>query len=228
MTDWNQLLAGRHLAVSPAQLQQLVKFLTLLHKWNAVTNLVATATTPRELVELHLLDSLALAPHLGDAERVIDVGSGGGLPGVVLAVAEPGRNVTSLEPIHKKHAFLAAARRELALTNFTPLAERDDQHRARRDFEPYDLALSRAVFDPATWLERGAELIRAGGKVLAMEGRDPVALPPGATRHRYRLADRERAILAWSPPPPDGEHPTGPRDRGNPTDPRDRSDPTGP
>ena len=201
MTDWTQLLAAHPVPVSPDQRQLLVKFLTLLHKWTAVTNLVATSTTPRELVELHLLDSLALVPHLGDAERVIDVGSGGGLPGVVLAAVEPARTFTALEPIHKKHAFLAAARRELALTNFTPLAERDDQHRARADFEPYDVAVSRAVFDPATWLERGARLVRPGGKVLAMEGRDPVALPPGATRHPYRLADRERAILAWTPPP---------------------------
>jgi 16S rRNA (guanine527-N7)-methyltransferase len=203
VTDWTQLLAGHQLAVSPDQRQQLVKFLTLLNKWTAVTNLVATSTTPRELVDLHLLDSLALVPHLGDAARVIDVGSGGGLPGVVLAMAEPGRAFTALEPIHKKHAFLAAARRELALTNFTPLAERDDQHRTRADFQPYDLAVSRAVFDPATWLERGADLVRAGGKVLAMEGRDPVTLPDGATRHPYQLADRERAILSWTPPPRD-------------------------
>lgn len=203
MTDWNQLLVGRQLTVSPAQRQQLVKFLTLLQKWTAVTNLVATSTTPRELVDLHLMDSLALVSHLGEARRIVDVGSGGGLPGVVLAVAEPGRAFTALEPIHKKHAFLAAARRELALTNFTPLAERDDQHRARADFEPYDLAVSRAVFDPATWLDRGADLVRTGGVVLAMEGRDPVALPHGASRHPYRLADRERAILAWTPRPQD-------------------------
>ncbi len=200
MTDWEQLLGGK-LAVSPAQGQQLVKFLTLLQKWTTVTNLVATTTTPRELVDLHLLDSLALVPHLSDARRIIAVGSGGGLPGVVLAVAEPTRTFIALEPIHKKHAFLAAARRELALTNFTALPERDDQHRARADFEPYDLAVSRAVFDPATWLARGAALVRPGGMVLAMEGRDPVALPDGATRHPYRLADRERAILAWTPPP---------------------------
>lgn len=201
MTDWDQLLAARPLGLSPAQRLQLVKFLALLQKWTAVTNLVATSTSPTELVELHLMDSLALTAHLGDAARIIDVGSGGGLPGVVLAVAEPSRTFTALEPIHKKHAFLAAARRELALTNFFPLAERDDQHRERVDFEPYDLAVSRAVFDPATWLERGADLVRAGGVVLAMEGRDPIELPVGATRHRYRLADRERAILAWTPPP---------------------------
>lgn len=200
MIDWSKLLADRPLAVPPDRRLQLVKFLTLLHKWTTVTNLVASSTTPRELVDLHLMDSLALVPHLGDARRIIDVGSGGGLPGVVLAAVEPDRAFTALEPIHKKHAFLAAARRELALTNFTPLAERDDQHRTRRDFEAYDLAVSRAVFDPATWLDRGAHLVRTGGKVLAMEGREPVELPPGATRHPYRLADRERAILAWTPP----------------------------
>ncbi|HTE49959.1 MAG TPA: 16S rRNA (guanine(527)-N(7))-methyltransferase RsmG [Kofleriaceae bacterium] len=200
MTDWNALLAEQELPLDRNQLSLVVKFLTLLHKWTAITNLVATSTTPRDLVELHLADSLALLPHLGDAERLIDVGSGGGLPGLVLAIAAPDRAVTAIEPIHKKHAFLAAARRELGLANFTSLPERDDQHRARPDFRPFDLAVSRAVFAPATWLERGAQLVRPGGRVLAMEGREPIDLPESATRHPYHLADRERAILVWTPP----------------------------
>jgi 16S rRNA (guanine527-N7)-methyltransferase len=199
--DWTALL-DREIdlarpGLAPESAAQLVNYLTLLSKWASAINLVASATTPDDLVAHHVPDCLALRDHLGDANRLVDVGSGGGLPGAVLAIACPHLSVTALEPVHKKHAFLAAVRRDLPLDNFTPLAERDDQHRARSDFRPYDIAVSRAVFAPASWLTRGAELVRPGGRVLAMEGRERIHLPPGAERHPYRLAQRDRAIIVW-------------------------------
>lgn len=201
MTDWNTLLrAELDLAaagVDPAAAEPFVKYLTLLTKWSAVTNLVASATSQRDLVVLHLADCLALLPHLGDAHRLLDVGSGAGLPGVVVAIARPALEVTALEPVHKKHAFLAAARRELHLDNFAPLAERDNQHRDRPDFRPYDAAVSRAAFPLDDWLARGTHLVRPGGRLLAMEGRLQHRLPPGAVRHPYRLDNRDRAIIEW-------------------------------
>jgi len=202
MTDWTALLdelAHDRAGLAPDIRERLVIYLTLLDKWTSVTNLVASSTTPRDLVQLHLADCLALLPHLGDADRLVDVGSGGGLPAIPLAIARPALSVTALEPIHKKHAFLATARRELQLGNFTPLAERDEEHHRRADFRPYDAAVSRATFHPTDWLARGATLVRPGGLVLAMEGRDPIALPPGADRHAYHVAGRTRAILVWSP-----------------------------
>jgi 16S rRNA (guanine527-N7)-methyltransferase len=194
--SWEDLLRDIDLTdLDPARTEKLVKYLTLLYKWTAVTNLVATSTTPRDLVTLHLADCLALLPHLGDAHRIIDVGAGGGLPAIVLAVARPALSVTALEPVHKKHAFLATARRELHLANLVPLAERDDQHRRRPDFRPYDLAVSRAVFAPTDWLTRAVDLVIPAGRILAMEGKDRIDLPPGAMRHPYHLADRSRAII---------------------------------
>ena len=140
-----------------------------------------------------------MLPHLGDATTIIDVGSGAGIPGAIIAIARPTLSVTALEPAHKKHAFLAAVRRELHLDHFHPRCERDDQHRAREDFHPYDLAISRAAFSLPDWLHRGATLIENHGRVLAMEGRDQHPLPPGATRHPYKLANRHRAIIEWHP-----------------------------
>ena len=201
MTSWPDLLAEVDLSAAgmpPEGTSLLVKYLTLLSKWTSVTNLVASSTSPRDLVRYHLADSLALLPHIGEAERLVDVGSGGGLPGVVLAIARPSLSVTALEPVHKKQAFLATVRRELALDNFLPLAERDDHHLLRPDFHPYDLAVSRAAFAVGDWLTRARDLIGPGGRILAMEGRERHPLPPGAHRHPYLLDDRHRAIIEWS------------------------------
>jgi len=175
------------------------KYLALLNRWSASVNLVGTRD-PVEVARFHLADSLALLPHLGDARRVVDVGSGAGLPGAALAIARPDLEITALEPIHKKHAFLAAIRREIGLPGFTPIAERDEQHRAAADYRPYDLAVSRATWAVPEWLVRGGELVRLGGRVLAMEGRDLHDLPPGATRHPYQLGDRTRAVVVLDLP----------------------------
>ena len=170
------------------------KYVVLLNRWSAAVSLVATRDET-ELARLHVADGLALVPHLGGAGRVVDVGAGGGIPGVVLAIARPEVHVTSIEPIRKKHAFLATVRRELGLDNFRPLAERDDAHRARADFAPYDAAVSRATWAPLEWFAHGRALVRAGGVVLAMEGKERVELPDGVVRHPYELGDRTRAIL---------------------------------
>lgn len=175
------------------------KYLALLNRWSASVNLVGTRD-PDEIARFHLADSLAILPHLGGARRVVDVGSGAGLPGAALAIARPDLEVTSLEPVHKKHAFLAAVRRELGLTGFTPLAERDEQHRGAAGFQPYDLAVSRATWAIPEWLERGVLLVRPGGRVLGMEGREQHDLPSGATRHPYQLGDRSRAIVVLDLP----------------------------
>ncbi len=199
MTDWSDLLEREidlpSAGVEASGAAYLEKYLILLNRWTRRTNLVAASTTPRDLVVHHVGDCLALLPHLGDAHRVIDVGSGGGLPGAVLALVRPSLQVTALEPVHKKHAFLAQLRRDLSLENFTPLAERDEQHRARPDFSPYDLAVSRAAFPLADWLTRAPYLVRPGGRILAMEGRERHPLPPSAVRHPYNLATRARAII---------------------------------
>lgn len=198
MTDPLAILAadaaGLGVELSAEALQRFDKYLSLLNKWSASVNVVGTRDLP-SVARFHLADSLALLPHLGPARRLVDVGSGGGLPGAALAIARPDLEVTALEPVHKKHAFMAAVRRELGLTGFTPLAERDEQHRARADFAAYDAAVSRATWALPEWLARGRQLVVPGGRVLGMEGKDQHQLPAGASRHPYALGGRTRAVV---------------------------------
>jgi 16S rRNA (guanine527-N7)-methyltransferase len=178
--------------LSDSQAVKLLDLLALLSKWNQRVSLTAT-TDLDELIERHVLDSCAVLPHLS-AEPLVDVGAGGGFPGLVLAICRPALDITMLEPIRKKHAFLSTARRELELDNVEPRAERDEQHEGR-----YGQAISRATWAVPEWLSRGRRLVMPGGRILAMEGRQQHELPAGAQRHPYELGDRERAIIVYEP-----------------------------
>ena len=166
-----------------------VTFLELFEKWNKSINLSA-ATTRAEL-QSHLDGSLHVVPHLRDAKRVLDVGSGGGFPVVVAAIALPDVAFTSLEPVHKKHAFLRTAARELQLANLTALAERIDDHPLR----DYDAAMSRATFDLREWLDMGRERVIDGGIVLGFEAVRRDDLPPSVERFPYTIDGKQRAIV---------------------------------
>lgn len=177
----------------------LRKFMDLFDKWNRHINLSA-ARTERQVVS-HVLDSLHVIPHLRALAgtphpRILDVGAGGGLPAVVLAACLPDSHITALEPIHKKHAFLRAAARELSLSNFDPLAERIEQHR----LHDYDAATSRATFDLRDWLLLGLERVRPGGIVLGFEAEPRSDLPTGTTRAPYALDNKARAIVTLHRP----------------------------
>src|SRR5262245_7694104 len=121
--------ALKSLSLDASLAGNLSAFVTLFEKWNRSINLSA-ASSHAEIVE-HLVDSLHVVPHLRDATRVLDVGSGGGFPVVVAAICLPNVAFTSLEPVHKKHAFLRTAARELALSNLDPHAQRLEDHEAR-------------------------------------------------------------------------------------------------
>lgn len=173
-------------------------FIRLFLKWNQRINLSA-ARSERDL-EDHIVDCLHLVPHLRTAldaqpdraARVLDVGSGGGLPGVVVAICLPDVHVTALEPVHKKHAFLRTAARELALRNLEPLAQRIDDHQ-RID---YAAAISRATFDLGDWLLLGLRHVESGGIVFGFEAVPRHDLPSGAARYPYTHLGRSRAIIA--------------------------------
>lgn len=189
------LIAGLGLADPDAALAALRKYQELLRKWNQRVNLVGPAVTG-ELDEVHLPDAVAVARNLpAGTRRLVDVGSGGGLPSAMVAILAPAVEVTALEPVRKKHAFLAAVRRELPLPNYRPLGERDDDHLSRTDFRPYDIATSRATFELPVWLERGARLVRPGGRVLGLEGAQRFELPAGARRIGYGAGDRSRSLV---------------------------------
>lgn len=182
--------------LNDAQMNSLDNYSSLILRWNKRIQMTATRDLD-EFIGRHVVDSLELAADLPSGPaRMVDVGSGGGLPGIVLAIARPDIEFTLIEPTQKKHAFLSTARRELALGNLRTFAIRDEELRAREDFEPFDYAVARAVWAVDTWLERGLSLVRPGGLIFAMEGRDESALPEGAIRRQYQLqGDRQRSII---------------------------------
>lgn len=168
---------------------KLRAFMVLFEKWNQSINLSAART--RDDLEHHVLDCLHIVPHLQSVKTVLDVGSGGGLPVVIAAISCPDVSFTALEPVHKKHAFLRTAARELDLVNLEAFAMRLEDH-DRRD---YDAASSRATFDLGEWLSTGLGYVRPGGSVLGFEGIERTDLPLGIERHSYELDDKTRAIV---------------------------------
>jgi 16S rRNA (guanine527-N7)-methyltransferase len=163
-------------------------FLDLFEKWNRSINLSAAST--RAEVSAHIEDSLHVVPHLRGVTTVLDVGSGGGFPVVIAAIALPEVNFVSLEPVHKKQAFLKTAARELGLLNLEARAVRLEDHE-RRD---YDVAMSRATFDLKDWLAMGLERVRPGGVVLGFEAQTRADLE-NVDRDVYTLEGKPRAIV---------------------------------
>ena len=148
----------------PAEAQEkLLAFARLLIKWNKVYNLTAIRDEA-QVVTHHLLDSLSVLPQLAGIKRLVDVGSGGGLPGVVLAICRPELQVDSVETVQKKATFQNQARIELKLANFRA-------HHARIENEqPVDGIVSRAFADLADFVNLSAHLAGPETRILAMKG----------------------------------------------------------
>lgn len=167
------------LELSPMQQAQLLQYVSLLDKWNKVYNLTAVREVER-MVGLHILDSLSVARHLGPAKAMIDVGTGGGLPGLPLAIARPGLSVVLLDTIAKKTIFVREVIGQLSLANATPVTNRVEQHRPDKLF---DIVISRAFSELKDFVESAGHLCAAGGRMLAMKGvypHDEIArLPAG-------------------------------------------------
>lgn len=167
-----------HLSMNREQCELLLKYLALLDKWNQVYNLTAIRDLTR-MVEAHLLDSLATVPLLA-GKSILDVGSGAGLPGIPIAVAKPGWEVTLLDSNHKKAAFLRQVVAELALKNANVVCERVESWVAPRKF---DVIISRAFSDLGDFVSLAWRLLAPGGVIAAMKGLHPFEelerLPPG-------------------------------------------------
>lgn len=176
-------IAALGLALPQETVDRLLAFGELLLKWNKVYNLTAIRG-PQELITHHLLDSLAVLPHLTTVNRLADIGSGGGLPGVVLAIVRPGLVVSSIETVGKKASFQQQAKIELGLGNFTVLNKRVEQ--VQPDALPGGAAegvISRAFSSLADFVNLSGHLVTEGGALYAMKGVNPAdeiaALPAG-------------------------------------------------
>ena len=159
--------------LNDAQLAQLLDYLALLAKWNAVYNLTAVRD-PAQMVVQHLLDTLAVVPAFAGARNVLDVGAGGGLPGIVLAIwataARPGMRVSLIDTVHKKTAFLTQVKAELGLSNVTVYAARVEQLQVA---EPFDVITSRAFAELSDFVTWSGHLLAEGGCFIALKGVAP-------------------------------------------------------
>jgi 16S rRNA (guanine527-N7)-methyltransferase len=164
--------------LSEAQTDALIGYLGLLHKWSQVYNLTAVRD-PLEMVTLHLLDSLAVVPALlrhldtpastpAQPMRLLDVGSGAGLPGVVLAIACPHIQVTCLDAVAKKAAFVQQVAASLGLANLRGLHQRIEHMDTT-----HAVVCSRAFASLADFVRGSAKALTPGGVWLALKGKAP-------------------------------------------------------
>ncbi len=159
------------LDIDDAAQTKLLAYVALLEKWNRTYNLTAIRD-PERMLTHHLLDALATLPHLPPQRglRLIDVGSGGGLPGVPLAIARPDWQVTLLDSKRKKATFLRQVAAELGLPNVAVVAERVEDYLPD---VPFEIVISRAFAELAPFIAAARHLVRAGGMLVAMKGGYP-------------------------------------------------------
>jgi len=146
-------------------LSKLTRFIALIDKWNRVYNLTAIRDT-LHMVSGHLLDCLAVVPYVA-GPRLLDVGSGAGLPGIPIAIARSELQVTLLDSSHKKAAFLRHAAAELRLQNVSVVCERVENWRPPSRF---DCIISRAYAEMAEFVASSSHLLAPGGFFASMKG----------------------------------------------------------
>ncbi len=196
------------LALPPAALPLLERFADRLLAWNRKVNLTAI-TAPAEVAEKHLLDSLLLLRSLGEGRTVLDVGSGGGLPGVALACARPELSVVCCDSVAKKVAFVKAVAVELGLAGVRGVVARAAGEPEAEGLPRSEVVVSRAVSDPTAWVPLGAAYVAPGGSLLAMLGKgdeearlaavgSAVGLElAGVERYELPFSGSARAVARW-------------------------------
>ena len=157
------------LELNEGQVEKLLDYLALLNKWNSVYNLTSVRD-PLQMVTLHVLDSLAAVPAFKEAKNVLDVGAGGGLPGMVLAISRPDKKVSMIDTVHKKTAFLNQVKAELELSNVTVYTKRVEQLEVKTKF---DVITSRAFADLSDFVNWSGHVLAEGGQFIALKGTAP-------------------------------------------------------
>ncbi|RVT47600.1 16S rRNA (guanine(527)-N(7))-methyltransferase RsmG [Rheinheimera sediminis] len=160
-----KLVAQTSLVLSQHQLEQLVAYVQLLDKWNSAYNLTSVRD-PEEMLVKHIMDSLAVSPFVS-GERIIDVGTGPGLPGIPLAIALPDKQFYLLDSLGKRIRFLNHVKLQLKLQNFESIQSRVEDHQPETG---YDAVLSRAFASMSDMVNWCKHLPAANGQFLAMKG----------------------------------------------------------
>jgi len=153
------------LALDEGQVGALAAYLEMLARWNRIYNLTSVRE-PAQMVTRHLLDSLAVLPHL-HGNRLLDVGTGAGLPGLVLAVARPELDCVLLDSSRKKTRFCVQAAAELGLARVQVVHSRLEDYRPAM---PFSTVIARAFSQTTDWLREALRMIAPAGRILLMKG----------------------------------------------------------
>jgi 16S rRNA (guanine527-N7)-methyltransferase len=188
------------LPLDAASAEKLIGYQEELLRWNRRVNLVGRASTPAQVMEKHLLDSLAAAPELEGVSTLIDIGAGAGLPGIPLKVLRPQMEVTLVDSNGKKVAFMRHAIAKLALGPAIRVAQaRAIGTPARERLPIVEATISRALAPLREWLTLAFSYVGAGGRVIAMlSGMEDSALAAAAEAAGATLCSARRYELPFS------------------------------
>ncbi len=186
----SQHLQQAGVAISSEKIILLAQYIELLFQWNAIYNLTATKNE-EDFITHHILDSLIIGPYLS-GDRIIDVGSGAGLPGIPLAIYYPDKQFTLLESRGKKVRFLQAVCAKLKLKNITVVNQRVEQYHVDVLFST---VVTRAFSSLIDMLQMTQHLCHPSGLFLAMKGRLPV-IELAQIKQDYRVSFEQRLIVS--------------------------------
>ena len=185
---WEQGLSALDCNASEAQVNKLKQYVDMLHRWNKTYNLTSIRDA-REMIPVHIFDSLSVASYI-EGENCLDVGSGGGLPGIPLAIMQPQRQFTLLDTNGKKTRFMQQAVIELSLSNVKVVQDRVEVHKFD---DLFDTIISRAFTSVLNFLNTSSQHLAKKGQILAMKGQIPedelVLLPTEFTMKYAKILD---------------------------------------
>lgn len=190
--------------LSDQQIDACDLLLKELVRWNQRINLTAI-TKPDEMVVKHLVDSLQMLPLLQPGERLLDIGSGAGFPGLVLAIMRPDCSISCIDAVGKKISFQKHISRLLQLKNFQTLHARVEQL-ALQEHDGFDLVCSRAFSSLSQFVDLSLPLVRTGGRIISMRGVSDDDSEVSALQQRYAaLGLQPDSILRYRLPLQMGE-----------------------
>ena len=178
-------------SVNERQVDLLTRYVELLTKWNKAYNLTAVRDS-HEMVSRHILDSLSIAPYMS-GQHLLDVGSGPGLPGMVMAIVYPDKSFTLLDSNGKKTRFMTQAKMELGLQNVQVENTRCESYQAA---QPFDVIMSRAFSSLLDMVSGTRHLLSPDGIFLAMKGLYPTEELQDLFAEHSDIRETERHVLS--------------------------------
>ena len=169
-TAFNKMLIEKYQKINNNQLEMFYKYMQLLLEWNKKINLTAI-TEEDEIILKHFVDSLTVLKYINENDKIIDVGTGAGFPGIPIAIMMPNAKITLLDSLNKRINFLNEVIKELGLKNVETIhARSEDCGKDMLYREKFDISIARAVANLSTLSEYLLPFVKLGGKVICMKG----------------------------------------------------------